>query len=144
MSELPPGFVLDGQAPQGAPAAPAESPAGLPAGFVLDGQPQQAAEPQKFGLMDTWPARMAKAIYSGVTLPRDVLTGQTQIMDPNTGHTSQEVINRSFDLAAVGSPVSPVMRAGGTFAGTAKPLAAPSSEMLKDAARAGYQSPEVS
>jgi hypothetical protein len=60
---------------------------------------------KKFGLSDTWPARLAKSIFEAVTLPGDVYQGNVSITDEE-GHTSPEVIRRSADLASVASPLS--------------------------------------
>jgi hypothetical protein len=47
-------------------------------------------------LGQTWPAKMAKEIYSGVTLPGDVYSGKTQV-DPS----NPEFINRVTSLGSV-------------------------------------------
>jgi hypothetical protein len=86
-------------------------------------KPTEAAKPaeKKFGLEDTWPAKLAKSIYNAVTLPGDVYAGK---VDPS----SDEAIGRSFDLAGV---VSPGSIANGTgkqiaqVAGLGKPAEAP-------------------
>lgn len=59
----------------------------------FDAEEAKPAE-KKFGLADTWPARLAKAVYGGLTLPGDVYAGK---VDPS----SEEAIERSFDLAGV-------------------------------------------
>lgn len=122
MSDLPPGFVI-----QGAPQAPPQN-AGLPEGFEIQGQPA----PHKFGLGDTWPAKLAKSIYSGLTLPGDVAQGNVSITGED-GHTNPDVIGRSWEAAntgLVGSPVA-LSRAAGA-------IAAPTREALAHAANAGY------
>ena len=111
MSELPPGFVLD------QPSAPE-----LPPGFVLD-------TPKKFGLGDTWPARLAQSLYSAVTLPGDVYSGKTQV-DPS----NPEFIGRTLDLATVGTPMAP--KAAPSL--IAPKAALPTAEELKAAASQGY------
>uniref|UniRef100_E6VFL2 Uncharacterized protein n=1 Tax=Rhodopseudomonas palustris (strain DX-1) TaxID=652103 RepID=E6VFL2_RHOPX len=62
----------------------------------------QAMAPQKsegrFGLLDTWPARLAKEIYAAITLPGDVYQGKASMWGED-GRTSLEAINRSADLA---------------------------------------------
>lgn len=80
-----------------------------------------AKEPAKkeFGLGDTWPARIAKAIYSGVTLPGDVVQGKVSMTDED-GNTNPEVIGRSAELASVASPLSPAARVGVGWAGVPK------------------------
>ena len=53
-------------------------------------------------LGETWPAKLAKGIYSGVTLPGDVMAGRD----------SPENVGRVLELATVGTPVSAAARAG--------------------------------
>lgn len=99
VSELPPGFVLEQNAADAAPPA-------LPPGFVVEGsQEHQEAEPHKFGLMDTWPARMVKSAISAATLPGDVYAGK---VDP----LSEEGLARTRELATFASPMPVAMRAG--------------------------------
>jgi hypothetical protein len=99
------------------------------------------AEPpkHKFGLGDTWPARLAKGIYSAVTLPGDVMQGNVS-MTGEDGHTNPEVINRSAELASVASPMSPAARSGIGWAGAlkTKEAPAPTEEMLANASNSGY------
>lgn len=125
--DLPPGFILG--APPSAPAGD-----GLPPGFVTGAPPQK-----KFGLEDTWPARLAKSIYSAVTLPGDVAQGNVS-MTGEDGHTNPDVINRSADLASMASPLSPAARLGVGWAGALKTEAAPgpTQEALDSSARALY------
>lgn len=127
MTDLPPGFVID----QG--AAPA-----VPQGFVPDGQP---AEKKSFGLGDTWPARLAKSIYSAVTLPGDVAQGNVSMYGAD-GRTNTDVIGRSAELAAVASPVPAATRAGaGIFGVPISPRAVPvvpTREALEQASTSGY------
>jgi hypothetical protein len=52
----------------------------------------------RFGLGDTWPARLAKSLYSAVTLPGDVYQGNVSMYGAD-GRTNPEVINRAADLA---------------------------------------------
>lgn len=124
MSDLPPGFVLEGQLPppQGGD---------LPPGFVMEGALQPAQQP--FGLGDTWPARLAKSIYGAVTLPGDVYQGNVSMVGPD-GHTNPEVINRSADLASIASPVSPRT----ALSAAATKAVAPTQQALETAASAGY------
>lgn len=119
--DLPPGFVL-GTPPTGND---------LPAGFIA-GKP-------KFGLGDTWPARLAKSLYSAVTLPGDVAQGNVAITGED-GHTNPAVIDRAADLASVATPMSPAARLGVGWAGALKTEAGPSptQEALDTAASAGY------
>lgn len=46
----------------------------------------------------TWPE---KILRSAVELPHDVMTGQLPIVDPTTGRTNVEVINRAQDVAGL-------------------------------------------
>lgn len=93
----------------------------------------------KFGLGDTWPARLAKSVYSAVTLPGDVAQGNVSMIGED-GHTNPEVINRSAELASVASPMSPTARSGVGWAGAlkTKEAPAPTEEMLAKASDAGY------
>jgi hypothetical protein len=127
MSDLPPGFVM---------TAPQESSSDLPPGFVM-GQPAK----KPFGLGDTWPARLAKSIYSAVTLPGDVAQGNVS-MTGEDGHSNPEVINRAAELASIASPMSPAARSGVGFAGALKTVdaPAPTREALETAAGSGYDS----
>lgn len=108
---------------------------------------------KSFGLGDTWPAKLAKSIYSAVTLPGDVAQGNVS-MTGEDGRTNPEVISRSFDLAGVATPGSVANGSGRLLAkeaGLAKPAqpvaqpntAAPTIDELKAAAKASYKSPEV-
>lgn len=121
MSDLPPGFVVN-------------SVDDLPPGFVVGDAPKK-----KFGLEDTWPAKLAKGIYNAVTLPGDVAQGNVS-MTGEDGHTSPAVINRSAELATIASPMSPAARAGAGWAGAVKTVdaPAPTREALEAAAGSGY------
>lgn len=77
---------------------------------------------KKFGWSDTWPAKLAQSIYGAVKLPGEVMRGETQVFDAS-GKVSDEVIERSFDLAGVGSPIGAAARSG--LAKTAIKAAAP-------------------
>lgn len=96
--------------------------------------PQQAP-PHKFGLMDTWPARLATAIYNAVTLPHDVYEGTAAVpQSPNMlGGEDTSAIGRVSDLAALGSGFMSNRAAlmGGT--------AGPTGQQLKSAAQTGYE-----
>jgi hypothetical protein len=85
-------------------------------------------------------AGIAGMIKRAVTLPGDVYSGKVQMNDPETGRTSDEVIKRSTDLAAIASPMNPATRATGnvlpgagdiTGSGLEKVVAAPSRDALK-------------
>jgi hypothetical protein len=62
-----------------------------------------SAQPRKFTIYDMWPMRL---LHSALMLPRDVLTGQVPIRDEN-GDYNRELIRRAFDLAALGTPITP-------------------------------------
>jgi hypothetical protein len=99
---LPEGFVID--------QPPVSGQGDLPPGFVLDSgsaAPQQAPPPpHKFGIIDTWPVRMAKGIYNAVTLPGDVWKyGYDPTHQAGVDPLSQEAIERSADLAAIATPM---------------------------------------
>lgn len=96
---------------------------------VADGPWSQYAEPKKFGLGDTWPARLAKSVYSAVTLPGDVMSGETKV-DP----ANPEFIGRTLDLATVGTPMAP--KAAPSL--VAPKAGLPTAEELKSAASTGY------
>jgi len=118
MSDLPEGFVIEGQ-PQGG--------SDLPAGFVV----QQGAPVAPYrgtilplskdasgnvgfdsnaGIVGM-AKRALESVMSGVLLPGDVATGKTPILGPD-GHTNPEVIGRSFELGSLTTPVNPGIRAG--------------------------------
>jgi len=96
----------------------------------------QAAPQQKFGLGDTWPAKLAKSIYSAVTLPGDVYQGNASVPQSENmpGGENTDNIDRVTNLAGVISPA-----ANGTVAGSKViPPTAPTPQELKSAASAGY------
>lgn len=104
-----------------------------------------AANKPKFGLGDTWPARLAKSVFSAARLPGDVMNGTTPIVGED-GNTNPEVTRRSFDLAAVATPQSVANRALPKAVPVEKPApppATPTIAELKGAATVGYESPEV-
>jgi hypothetical protein len=100
--------------PAGAPPAPIENDFDQ-----FDNPPQE--KPHKFGLMDTWPVRLAKGLYGmvhgAVTLPGDVYAGKVDPLSP-------EAIGRSMDLATVFNPVEPGVTAGRGALGAIKTPAA--------------------
>lgn len=144
MPPLPPGFVLDDQ-----PAMPP-----LPDGFVLAQDAPAApvaAAPRSFvdKLGDTWPARMAKSIVSGVTLPGDVYSGKAQL--PSSGAvpgsvefgSPQSAGARVADLSVLATPMPTAMRGGeGVLsvpaAAARKAAPVPTREALKEASEQGY------
>lgn len=122
MSDLPPlpaGFQMDA----GTSMPP------MPAGFV----PEQ---PHKFGLGDTWPARLAKSIYGAVTLPGDVYKGDAAVP---SSENNAENIDRVTNLAGVVSPTVP-----GSIAGTKLvPAPVPVAAETKAAAKSVFNDPAV-
>jgi hypothetical protein len=101
-----------------------------PAATPADGPWSQYADtPKQFGLGDTWPARLAKSLYSAVTLPGDVYSGETPV-DVN----NPEFIGRTLDLATVGTPMVP--KAAASL--VAPKVGLPTAEELKAAANTGY------
>lgn len=143
---LPPGFEL---APQGGAVPP------LPPGFEM------AQPSQRIGLSDiassAWrdikkaAGNVASSVYSGVTLPRDVITGNAQL--PSSGAVPGSVEfgdprsagGRVADMAMLATPLSPAARAGETaIPGVAKAAvtekaAVPTAEAIKDASKAGFE-----
>ncbi len=107
-------YTIDGENAEGALAALKQ--------HLAEGGGEPAPKEHKFGLGDTWPARIAKSIYSAVTLPGDVAQGNVS-MTGEDGHTNPEVIGRSAELAGVASPMSPAARIGVGFMGVPKPPA---------------------
>lgn len=152
MTDLPPGFVLEGQ-----PQAISD----LPPGFVLAGQaPQPAAQPAYSGTIlpmsrdaqgnvsfdsNAGIVGMVKRAITGagsaVALPGDVYTGKTSVIGPD-GHTNPEVIGRAAELAGLATPVNPAIRAGDrAIPGVAKALTrekpvVPTTEELAAAGKA--------
>lgn len=62
-------------------------------------QPAPAAKPS-FGLGDTWPARIAKAMMSAAKLPGDVYQGNVS-MTGDDGRTNPQVIDRAAELGGL-------------------------------------------
>jgi hypothetical protein len=126
MSDLPEGFVLD---------APTPPTGGLPDGFVLDSA--APVPPKPFGLGDTWPARLAKSIVSGLTLPGDVYAGRA----------SPDDTARVMDLATIASPVNPAVRSGDfAIPGLARrvaPEASPAAQVAQSAENIGVDLPKA-
>jgi hypothetical protein len=146
--DLPPGFV---------PGAPSDASSDLPPGFV-------SGVPHKFGLGDTWPARLAKSVYSAVTLPGDVMSGAQTMpglgdrpqsgpaptapnenstfigralnIPPAAANPMDELSGRVLDLATLGTPMAPKAATGLV----APKVGLPTAEELKSAASTGYDS----
>lgn len=143
---LPPGFEL---APQGGAMPP------LPPGFEM------AQPSQRIGLSDlassAWKdikkaaGNVASSVYSGVTLSRDVITGNAQL--PSSGAVPGSVEfgspnsagTRVADMAMLATPLSPAARAGEaaipgvTKAAVTEKAAVPTAEAIKDASKAGFE-----
>lgn len=104
----------------------------------------QAAEPHKFGIMDTWPVRIARELYKAgkefVTLPGDVYAGR---VDP----LSQEAIGRAASGAMLmAGPMNPAVRAGDlAIPGVLRrgPIAATASEAPAAAATAAQTALDI-
>jgi hypothetical protein len=143
MSDLPPGFVLEGQ-------DASQQTAALPPGFVMEGA-LQAKKPYSGTILplsrdaqgnisfdsNAGLVGMVKHALGGaesaLTLPGDVYQGNVSMVGPD-GHTNPEVIRRSADLAALTSPVSPRT----ALSATATKAVIPTQEALETAASAGY------
>lgn len=98
-----------------------------------------------FGLGDTWPARIAKSIYSAVTAPGRVMQ-ENPYPEGTEEHAFFEnsrqgdIVNSSMDLAGIASPLSPAARVGVGWAGALKtePAPAPTQQALDSVASAAY------
>lgn len=80
----------------------------------FDGTTDQPAE-KKFGLGDTWPAKLVKSIYSAVTLPGDVMAGKAHVPGSEDAQSIPGAVpfgsaessgDRIADLAMLGTPQS--------------------------------------
>ena len=91
------------------------------------GAPPAKSLTEKLG--ETWPARLAKSVYGGLTLPGDVYQGNIQV-DPS----NPEFTGRVMDLASMGSSTAPKAAASLARAGVA-----PTAEALGQAADKGYE-----
>jgi hypothetical protein len=111
--------------------------------------PQKPPAEQKFGLGDTWPARLAKSIYSAVTLPGDVISGNAHVPGSADAQAIPGAVpfgsadssgERIADIAMLGTPMSPAARVGVGWAGVTKTkdAPAPTQQALESAATAGY------
>ncbi len=116
------------------PVAAPETIASMNAPWEQYSVPETAKKP--FGLGDTWPARLAKSIYSGVTLPGDVVAGKAQLPQSANMPGGEQTgdMSRVMDLATLASPAPPRVAAS-----LAKPVVgAPSRQELLAAAERGY------
>lgn len=115
-----------------APQASTAGPEGPWAAFQAAPAATPAAEPpkEKFGLKDTWPAKLAKSIYEAVTLPGEGYQGKLAVQPEKPGWTTEgdianqdavdrEVVRRSVDLAGIATPAT-VARAASVAAPVAK------------------------
>lgn len=161
MSELPPGFVLEG-APATAPPAASSVP-GLPDGFVLEGAPP-APTPYKGGMLPISRdaqghisfdsnAGIIGALKSGLTLARDVQEGTAKL--PSSGAVPGSVPfgdpassgERVADMATLAVPINPAVRAGDlAFPGVqraVRPVAPPAIEANLAAQNIGVDLPRA-
>lgn len=107
------------------------------------GQASQSAPKKPFGLADTWPAKIAQSIWSGVTLPGDVLAGKAQLPSHEGAIPGsvpfgdpQSSGQRVADLAMLGAPMAP--RVASSLAPAVAASGPPTREALQTAATAGY------
>jgi len=110
-------------------------------------EPHQKTFVEKLG--ETWPAQLAKGVYSAVTLPGDAYQGKFAVQPEKPGWVTEgdisnldaadrELVRRSGDLAAIASPVSPRSMVSQTIGGP------PTREALDAAADAGYNAVRTS
>jgi hypothetical protein len=103
----------------------------------FDGPDDAAPAKKKFGLEDTWPAKLAKSIYSAVTLPGDVMAGKANVPGSEAAQaipgavpfgSPESSCERIADLAMLGSPMSAANGTGRLIAreaGLGKPAQPP-------------------
>lgn len=94
---------------------------------------------------------VASSVHSGVTLPRDVITGNAQLPSSGAVPGSVEFGDpssaglRVADMAALATPISPAARAGeAAIPGVAKatvtePAVIPTAEAIKGASKSGFE-----
>ena len=75
--------------------------------------------------LQLWPERMVR---SGLALPGDVMSGRVPVIDPETGHTSSELIERAQDTAGLAVPGALIQRPGTATLGSG-PVRAVKPEM---------------
>jgi len=124
-------------------AAPPEPPAY--SGTILPVSRDAQGNPQ----LD-WNAGIPGMLKRAFTLPGDVYTGQTPILNNNSdvaGEYNPDLIRRSVDLAGIASPANVAMRAGDrAFPGALKSnmvpgkVKTPTAQQLKDIASKQYDS----
>ncbi len=98
---------------------------------------QEKKPEKKFGLGDTWPAKLAKSIYSAATLPGDVVAGKAHVPGSEDAQAIPGAVpfgsadssgERIADLAMLGSPMSAANGTGKLIAreaGLGKPAQPP-------------------
>jgi hypothetical protein len=106
--------------------------ANAPAGQIAT-QTQQTTPQHHFGLMDTWPVRLAKSVYDAVTLPHDFYQGTATVPQSAnfSGGEDTSSIGRMTNLAALTALPN---EAGGGPTNAAPPTLG----QLKSAAQTGY------
>jgi hypothetical protein len=88
---------------------------------------------KKFGIEDTWPAKLAKSVYEAVTLPGEGYQGKLSAQPEKPGWITEgdianqdaidrEIVRRSFDLAGVATPATVASKAVSAAAPAAKAL----------------------
>jgi len=108
---MPDPWEMDwGQTAAPTPAAPVSK-----APWEMDWSGADTSTEHKFGLGDTWPAKMVKAAISGLTLPGDVYQGKVSMVGED-GHINPDVIGRSAELAMVAQPTSVAAGTGSAIA----------------------------
>lgn len=150
VSDLPDGFMLE------QPAAPTVAPASpVPEGFQLEAAPTKPPRSFMDKLGETNIGHAAKAIYSAVTLPGDVVAGKAHVPGSPDAQAIPGAVpygspessgERIADLATIATPASVAQGTGKAIAAVsqaARERVAPSVSALKEAASAGFQSPEV-
>lgn len=83
-------------------------------------------------LGETWPAKLAKGVYSAVTLPGDVMAGKAEVP---SSENSGAGMDRVMDLATIASPMAP--KAAQSLA---TKTAVPTAQELKAAGSEGFNS----
>lgn len=106
-------------------------------------------EPKKFGLGDTWPARVAKSIYSGLTLPGDVMSGKAKLpsMDASVPGSveygsPESSGERVADMTMLASPIGAASRSGAGWAGVV-PSPSAGQQASQAAGRIGVDIPRA-
>lgn len=124
----------------GSQATPTAANAASKAPWEMDWTSEQpTTEPHKFGLGDTWPAKLVKSIYSAVTLPGDVVAGKAHVPGSEDAQAIPGAVplgspdssgERIADLAMLGTPQSVANGSGrlvAEAAGLGKPAEVPAA-----------------